>query len=102
MTRLSLVRQGYDWSAPGRPEPLRGGGTNFERSPDRWFRLGRNCGSPQFRPTAPGKDLLHADIEGKQLRGDLSEELPFSFHRSQPMDQLPLLVFVGGDLKPFW
>ena len=52
MARLSLVRQGYDWSAPGRPEPLRGGGTNFERSPDRWFRLRKICGSSQFRPTS--------------------------------------------------
>ena len=53
-------------------------------------------------PNGPGKGLLHADIQGKQLRGDLSEELPFSFHRGQRMDQLPLLVFVGEDLKPFW
>ena len=53
-------------------------------------------------PNGPGKGLLNADIQGKQLRGDLSEELPFSFHRGQRMDQLPLLVFVGEDLKPFW
>ena len=53
-------------------------------------------------PDGPGKGLLHTDIQGKQLRGDLSEELPFSFHRGQSMDQLPLLVFVGEDLKPFW
>ena len=25
-----------------------------------------------------------------------------SFDRGQRMDQLPLLVFVGEDLKPFW
>ena len=50
----------------------------------------------------PGKGLLHTDIQGKQLRGDLPEELPFSLNRGQRMDQLPLLVFVGEDLKPFW
>ena len=50
----------------------------------------------------PGKGLLHADIQGKQLRGDLPEELPFSFQGGQRMDQLPLLVFVGEDLKPLW
>ena len=53
-------------------------------------------------PNGPGKGLLHTDIQGKQLRGDLSEERPFSFHRGQSMDQLPLLVFVGEGLKPFW
>ena len=37
--RHPLFQQGYDRSAPGRPEPFRGGETNFERSPDRWFRL---------------------------------------------------------------
>ena len=50
----------------------------------------------------PGKGLLHTDIQGKQLRGDLPEELPFSLNRGQRMDQLPLLVFEGEDLKPFW
>ena len=49
-------------------------------------------------PNGPGKGLLHADNQGKQLRGDLPEELPFSFYRGQRMDQLPLLVFVGEDL----
>ena len=53
-------------------------------------------------PNGPGKGLLHADIQGKQLRGDLPEELPFSLNRGQRMDQLPLLVFVGEDLKTFW
>ena len=50
----------------------------------------------------PGKGLLHTDIQGKQLRGDLHEELPFSFDRGQRMEDLSLLVFVGEDLKPFW
>ena len=49
-----------------------------------------------------GKGLLHADIQGQQLRGNLPEELPFSLNRGQRMDQLPLLVFVGEDLKTFW
>ena len=40
-------------------------------------------------PNGPGKGLLHADIQGKQLRGDLPEELPFSLNRGQGMDQLP-------------
>jgi len=53
-------------------------------------------------PNGPGKGLLHTDIQGKQLRGDLPEELPFSLNRGQRMDQLPLLVFVGEDLKTFW
>ena len=48
------------------------------------------------------KCLLHADIQGEQLRGDLPEELPFSFDRGLRMDQLSLLVYVGEDLKPFW
>ena len=39
--------------------------------------------------------------KGKQLRGDLAKELPFSFERGQRMDHLPLLVFLGVDLKPF-
>ena len=50
----------------------------------------------------PGKGLLHADNQGKQLRGDLPEEPPFSLNRGQRMDQRPLLVFVSEDLKPFW
>ena len=50
----------------------------------------------------PGEGLLHTDIQGKQLRWDLPEELPFSFDSGQSMDHLPLLVFVGEDLKPFW
>jgi len=49
----------------------------------------------------PGKGLLHTDNQGKQLRGDLPEELPFSLNRGQGMDQRPILVFVGEDLKPF-
>ena len=49
----------------------------------------------------PGKGLLLTDIQGKQLRGDLPEELPFSLNRGQRMNQLPLLVFVSDDLKPF-
>ena len=48
----------------------------------------------------PGKGLLHTDIQGKQLRGDLPEELPFSLNRGQRMDQLPLLVFVGETSSP--
>ena len=43
VTRQLLRRQGYDGMAPGRPEPLRGGGTmKFEWSSDLWFRLARN------------------------------------------------------------
>ena len=53
-------------------------------------------------PNGPGKGLLHTEIQGKQLRGDLPEELPFSLNRGQRMDQLPLLVFVGEDLKTLW
>ena len=49
-----------------------------------------------------GKGLIHADIQGQQLRGNLPEELPFGFNRGQRMDHLSLLVFVGEDLKPFW
>ena len=49
-----------------------------------------------------GKGLLHADIQRKELRGDLPEELPFSFDRGQRMDQLPPLIFVAEDLKSFW
>ena len=48
-----------------------------------------------------GKGLLHADIEGQELRGNLLEELPFGFNRFQRMDLLSLLVFVAEDLKPF-
>ncbi len=69
VARLSLVRQGYDWSAPGRPEPLRGGGTNFERSPDRWFRLKKICGSPQFRPTALSRACSKRTYKGAASRG---------------------------------
>ena len=77
VARLSLVRQGYDWSAPGRPEPLRGGGTNFERSPDRWFRLGKIYGSSQFRPTALARacsirTYKGSSFEGTCLRNSLS------------------------------
>ena len=49
-----------------------------------------------------GKGLLHADIQRQQLRGDLPEELPFGFDRGHLIDHLPLLVFVGEGLKPFW
>ena len=49
-----------------------------------------------------GKRLLHADIQGQKLGGDLPEELPFGFDRGQRMDHLPLLVFVAEDLKPCW
>ena len=49
-----------------------------------------------------GKGLLHADIQGQELRGNLLEELPFGFNRCQRMDLLSLLVFVAEDLKPFW
>ena len=49
-----------------------------------------------------GKGLLHAEIQGQELRGDLLEELPFGFDRGQRMDHLSLLVFVDEDLKPFW
>ena len=48
-----------------------------------------------------GKGLLHADIQGQELRGNLLEELPFGFNRCQRMDLLSLLVFVAEDLKPF-
>ena len=102
MARLSLVRQGYDGNAPGRPEPFRGGETNFERSSDRWFRLGRiykNLSAPTNRL---GKGLLHADIQGQKLRGDLLEELPFGFDRGKRMDHVSPLVFIGEDLKPIW
>ena len=63
---------------------------------------GENLRLLSVPPNGPGKSLLHADIQGKQLRGDLPEELPFSFHRGQRMDQLPLLVFIAEDLKTFW
>ena len=49
-----------------------------------------------------GKGLLHADIQGQELRGDLLEELPFGFDRGQRMDLLSIQVFVAEDLKPFW
>ena len=51
-------------------------------------------------PNAPGKGLLHTDIQGKQLRGDLPEELSFSLNRGQRMDQMPLLAFVGETSSP--
>ena len=49
-----------------------------------------------------GKGLLHAEIQGQELRGNLLEELPFGFDRCQRMDLLSLLVLVAEDLKPFW
>ena len=49
-----------------------------------------------------GKGLLHAEIQGQELRGDLLEELQFGFDRGQRMDHLSLLVFVAEDQKPLW
>ena len=46
--------------------------------------------------------LIHADVQGQKLRGDLLKELPFRFDRCQSVDHLSLLVFVAEDLKPFW
>ena len=87
VARLSLVRQGYDWSAPGRPEPLRGGETNFERSPDRWFRLGRTAARLSSVPR-PWLGPAPCGHTREQLRGDLPEELSFSLNRGQRMDQM--------------
>ena len=49
-----------------------------------------------------GKGLLHAEIKGQELRGDLLEELPFGFDRGQRMDHLSLLVLIAEDQKPLW
>ena len=63
-------------------------------------------GCQRFRPSAPTdslcQGLIHADVQGQKLRGDLLEELPFRFDRCQSVDHLSLLVFVGEDFKPFW
>ena len=63
---------------------------------DRHEALLTGSGASSARTNCPGKSLLHALVEGEQLRGQLPQEFLFGFDCRQSVD-LPLLQICMGE-----